>query len=660
MLANAVLSFFNRRSIENPSTPLSDPDAWLLDLAGGMADSGVRVNRQTILTYAAVFRALRLISGVIGKVPLDVLKYLPTGGKERAKDHPAHRLLRRKPCAEMTAFVFRQTLQAHVLTHGNGYAYIFRDGKGRPTELWPLLPSETYPLRVNRHLWYVTSIHLGEDKVEQRKIDSSNVLHIKGLGYDGLVGYSVIDIARTSLGLGMAAAKYGSKFFANNAEPRVVIEHPGDWKKQSQEEFIRQWNAMHAGLDNSHKTAILTQGAKLNPFSLKAADAQLLETRKHEIREVANWFDLPPHKLGDDSRTAYNSLEMEEQSCLNDCYDPWMVCWEEECMDKLLTEEEKESEQFIVEFNRRALIRADAKTESQVLIGETNAGLITLDEARAIRNMPALPDGVGAKHRMPANLVLMSADPEWEPTTKDTKEGEEPAEPNKAPAEPTETTTPAPLESSGDAAKSGQVQGTALNGTQITGLLAIVADIISGEISAKAGKAILAASFPLMAQSEIDAIVDNLEVKEPEPAPQAPPGTLPAVPPVPAEPPAVDPAAGEGDRAGRRAVIFDAATRATKRITAEARRAATSPVKHSAWLKERQSVLPAIVEILSPAVLLASRGREDPVKEAKQALAWAHETLDRLGARDAKQMDSACTAMEISFPARIIDRLLLS
>ncbi|MFH1605213.1 MAG: phage portal protein [Pseudomonadota bacterium] len=377
----------SRQSLENPTTPMNNPDTWLYDALGATTSiTGLRVSRQTALTLDTVCRAIRLIATDIGKTPIHIYRRVTVAeseGKERAPDHPAFQLLRYKPNAEMHAMTFKQTLQAHALGHGNGYAYIFRDEAARPLALLPLNPDATYPVRENYRLWYVTTV-----QGEMRKLVPEDVLHLKGFGFDGLQGYNIFSKARESIGLGLATREYGARFFVNGAEARVVPEHPQTMSQNAQERLRKSWVEMHAGLTNAHGTAILEEGMKANVISINAQDAQLIETRKFNVREIANWFDLPPHKLGDDSKTAYNSLEMEELAYLAQTLDGWMVAWEMECRDKLLTEEEKRADSHIVEFRREALLRTDLKTRAMYYrIALAGMPWLDVNEVRSLENM---------------------------------------------------------------------------------------------------------------------------------------------------------------------------------------------------------------------------------------------------------------------------------
>jgi HK97 family phage portal protein len=407
-----------QRSLENPAIALNDPSAFdALGISGRPVSSGIKVDRRAALTYDAIWRGVSLISNAVAKIPLHVYRHLGKGLKDPDLTHPAYRLLYRKPCPEMTSFIFRQTMMAHVLLQGNAYAYIFRDNAGRPIEIVPLCPHATHPVKVNGVLWYKTVIqspdleNVGQAGTEPRLLRAEDVIHIRGLGYDGLMGYSFIEIGAETIGRGLASREYGSRFFANDAEPRVVIEVPTRMDKVAQEEFLRQWARMHQGIENSHRTAILTAGATLKPFSIAAKDAQLIDSEKFSVKTIANFLNLPPHKLGDSEKSSYNSLEMENKAVLNEGYDPWLVNWEHELADKLLSEEEKRTDSHDVGFVRDSLEQADRKSAAEADEKELNAGITTLDEVRAKRNLPPVPDSYGNKHRKPINIGYVDDPP---------------------------------------------------------------------------------------------------------------------------------------------------------------------------------------------------------------------------------------------------------
>ena len=410
-----VLDLLCKRASPNQyDIPLGSDAIWDILGAGRQSSAGVSVSREKILGYPAVWRGVNLLSRDVAKLPLFVYQRLEDGGKQRDRMHPAHRLLHQKSSPYMTAFTFRQTLQSHALIHGNGYAYIFRDANAGPTDMLVLDPEYVTPIKEDGRLLYlVTNMQLPDGQTRDRKILPENILHIRGLSHTGLVGYSVVDILRESLGLGLAAQKYGSVFFKNNARPSMVIEMPGQLRDTEAVSRLRDsWGKIHEGIDNSNKPAILENQASVKNLSFSNEDAQFLQTREFEIRQVANIIGVPPHKIGDPTRTSHSSLESENQAYLQDSLDPWLCNWEKECEDKLLTEQQKTQDTHIVEFQRDAIIRVDKKTETESLAVEVNNGLLSLDEARAIKNRPPLPDGLGSTFRKPMNHENIGAAPD--------------------------------------------------------------------------------------------------------------------------------------------------------------------------------------------------------------------------------------------------------
>jgi HK97 family phage portal protein len=402
------------RSIENPRTSLSDPGVWAVDAFGASTLTGVRVNRKVALTYSAVWRAVNLIATSVAKLPLHI--YRRTGsGKERDTRHPSYSYLRRAPNSALKAYDFKCALQAHALLHGNGYAYIDRDAAGRCTGLYPLDSVSTYPVRENGRLWYVT-----DRAGTMARHYPDNILHIRGMSFDGLVGYPVIEAAAEAIGHGVGMRRHGAVFFRNGAKPLVVLEHPGKLSEQARANLRSGWERMHTGVENAHRTAILEEGLKAHALSISARDAQLIESRQFEVREIANFFGVPPHKLGDSARTAYNSLEQENQSFLDDCLDAWLVQWEEECATKLLSEEEKERDSHIVEFTREALVRANLDAQGRFYAVALDKGFMNRDEVRAKLNLNPIPDGHGAKYTISVqSQALESLDAAPEPSTKE-------------------------------------------------------------------------------------------------------------------------------------------------------------------------------------------------------------------------------------------------
>jgi HK97 family phage portal protein len=387
MLLNSLLGIahsvrYFAATPENPRFNLNDPAAW--DALGAEpAASGLRVNENSALKYSPYYRALSLISGAIAKLPLLVYREIDRG-REIDADHPAYQLLRWHPNSEMTAFVWKRLMVTHSISVGNGYSYIFRNADGSPRELIPLDPHKTFPVRENGRLWFVTEVAVGSDAsngaqqqqqgdwplagaavaTQKRKLPAEDVLHFMGLSYDGLIGISLIEYAREALGMGLGIQRYGSIYFKNSARSSVILKHPLKLDLKTKQELREGWERMHTGLDNAHRTAILDQGLDAKEMNTNAKDAQLVEADKVTWIHVANYFDLPPHKLGNRDATSYNSLEQENQAMLDDCLEPRLIPMEEQFRDKLLTEQQKEEDSHEIQFDRKKLINVNQQARS--------------------------------------------------------------------------------------------------------------------------------------------------------------------------------------------------------------------------------------------------------------------------------------------------------
>jgi HK97 family phage portal protein len=358
---------------------------------GARSESGVKVTRKLAFGYAPYWRALTFISEAVARCPLVIHKRIKSKdgeGKEPDIKHPAYRLLRRQPNPYMTANVMQATLTMHACHKGNGRAFILRNGRGDPVELVPLDPDQTDTIRVNGVLWHVTRVNN-----EMRKLRDEDVLHIKGPSWDGLSGIGWGDVGKETLGQGIAARKFSAGYYRRGATPSIVIEVDGRMKPSIRRQLRTDWERMQTGLDNSHRTAILQSGAKAKALGTSAKDAQATEAQQLSARQVSALTGIPPHKLGDNSRMAYNSLEQENQSCLEDGLDPWLSRWEEEGFDKLLTEKQKNGETHVVCFDRDKLVQATMAVRFQSYSIGKAARILTTNECRARENLNPLPGG---------------------------------------------------------------------------------------------------------------------------------------------------------------------------------------------------------------------------------------------------------------------------
>lgn len=359
-----LAKFWATDPLDNPQFSLNDPAAWDYLGSGGPSASGVRVGRESALTYSPWWRGVTLKARDIAKIPLVIYK---KEGKGRVIDraHPAYRLLRWKPNERQTAFDWKQQMMGHRFSTGNGYSYIMRRGDGMPMEILPLNPDTTWPVLENGRLWYVTTYWTGEIE-ETRKLDSTNVIHFKGFGFDGLIGYSVVEKAKEAIGLGIALRKSEAAFFKNSGRPSVVLVYPAKMVDTAKQKLREDWERMHSGIDNAHRTAILDGGMDIKTLSFSPEDQRIFELSQFSLIDIANFLDLPPHKLGHPSRTSFASIEQENLSYLSESLDPDLIAIEEECRDKLLTENEKDEETHCPEFVRHRLVLQDSRSRAEV------------------------------------------------------------------------------------------------------------------------------------------------------------------------------------------------------------------------------------------------------------------------------------------------------
>jgi HK97 family phage portal protein len=347
------------------------------------------VNHKTALSVAAVLRAVSIISGDVAKLPVHVYRQ-GVNGHEKISGDPAGVLFKPSMEQEQIPFHSMRAAQANAMLNGNGYLYVRRNAAMEPVELIPL-PARpiTYPVRKDGKIYYMTQDAHGR---QVDPIPATDVIHIRGLGFGGLEGDSVITIGAEAIGVAMASQRYGANFFKNGASPSMILESPA-WLNDEQRAALREaWKKSQSGLRNAHGLFLMGGGMKAVPFSVNAKDAQLIERCRFSITEIANLFGLPPHLLGDSSKAGYNSLEAENQSYLQQSLDPWLVAWEQELTRKLLSPE-KIAEGYFVAFQRAALVRPDLSARYGAYTTGINARFLTPNEVRAWENLPPIEGG---------------------------------------------------------------------------------------------------------------------------------------------------------------------------------------------------------------------------------------------------------------------------
>ena len=371
----------------------------------GSTSSGKVVNEKTAIQTTAVYACVRVLAEAIASLPLHTYRHTEDG-KEKAMDHPLYHLLHNEPNPEMTSFVFRETLMGHLLLWGNAYAQIIRDGRGNVTALYPSLPDKMTVDRTSTGELYYRYKKEGLDY----PLRQEEVLHIPGLGFDGLMGYSPIAMAKNAIGMAIATEEYGARFFANGANPGGVLEHPGVVKDPAR---IREsWNAVYQGSANAHRVAVLEEGMKFQSIGIPPEQAQFLETRKFQLNEIARIFRVPPHMIGDLERSSFSNIEQQSLEFVMYTLDPWVVRWEQAIAKALLTESEKK--EVFVKFNVNGLLRGDYQSRmAGYAVGRQN-GWLSANDIRELEDMNRLPDGSGGdRYLVNGNMVDITSAGSW-------------------------------------------------------------------------------------------------------------------------------------------------------------------------------------------------------------------------------------------------------
>lgn len=380
----------------------------------GNSISGKNVNERSAMQLTAVYSCVRILSEAVASLPLQLYKYTDSGGKEKATEHPLYFLLHNEPNIEMTSFSFRETLMTHLLLWGNAYAQIIRNGKGEILGLYPLMPNRmTVDRDENKNLYYEYMVSSDDAPINKKstvKLNPSEVLHIPGLGFDGLIGYSPIAMAKNAIGMAIACEEYGSKFFANGAQPSGVLEHPGIIKDPQR---VRDsWQAAYGGSANANKTAILEEGMKYTPISIAPEQAQFLETRKFQINEIARIFRVPPHLVGDLEKSSFSNIEQQSLEFVKYSLDPWVVRWEQSMARSLLSENEKK--EYFIKFNVDGLLRGDYESRMRGYSTGFQSGFMSPNDIRKLENMDLISDELGGNRYMcNGNMVPLDKAGTW-------------------------------------------------------------------------------------------------------------------------------------------------------------------------------------------------------------------------------------------------------
>ena len=374
----------------------------------------MHVSHDTALKYSALYCGVRVIAETVASLPWHVYRRLPDGSRERLPSAPAELVLDRRPNAEVTPFSLRETLVAHALTWGNGYAQIARDNAGRVAELWPIAPDRVEVSRVRETGDLVYDISNGG--APNSTVEAGDMFHLHGLGWDGTVGHSVVSLAARSIGLALAAEQFGASFFQNGTHMGGVLEHPATLGEHALENLKDSFRAEHGGPFNASKPVVLEEGMTWHQLGVPPEDAQFLETRELQVAEIARWLRLPPHKIGDLRHATFTNIEHQSREFVTDSIMPWTIRLEQEANRKLVR-----IPGAYTKLTVNALMRGDSQARASFYRTLWDMGVLSVNEIRAFEDLdPIGPDG--DKRLVQLNLTTLE------------RIGEEPPEPQPGPS----------------------------------------------------------------------------------------------------------------------------------------------------------------------------------------------------------------------------------
>ena len=388
---------------------LTDPKSWnpsLWNLGGSQDISGSNVNEASALTYSAVWNAVNLYAGALSTLPLHLCR-TDSNKTIKVTEKRLYHCLHSSFNKIMTAQVGRSVMIAHLLTWGNCYAEKVYNGYGEITELWPISPNRVQITMENGELVYKIQVDNQTYPFKRNKI-----LHIPGLGFDGFQGYSVIAMARKSIGLAMSMETFGALWFGQGTHPGITVSHPTTLKDPKG--FREAFAAEYEGLSNAHRVMLLQEGMKIEKIGIPPEDAQFLQSREFQIPEIARWFNLPVHRLKDMTRSTNNNIESEQASYVVDSLLPVAINIEQNLDLQLLTYTQKYINNQFFRHNFDGLLRGNSKDRAEYYKIMFGIGAMSINQIKEKENMDP-SDSPYANEPFIAinNMIPLSKIDEW-------------------------------------------------------------------------------------------------------------------------------------------------------------------------------------------------------------------------------------------------------
>jgi len=382
-------------ALRGQTSGVAQPDQWLLDLIAPKTNAGVAVNETSAMRLAAHYACVSLTARVVASFPVQLYERLSDGRKRKATEHPLYRLLHDQPNSEMTSFGFKETLQANLSNAGRAFAEVVWSRNGYPKELWPIPPALVAPRRraADNKLEYV---------VNGEVVPGWKILHIPGLGFDGLNSFSPVGLFREQIGLGLAAEQFGARFFGEGTNIGGFVEYPTKLSDDAYTRLKASVNEKYKGLQNSHGVIILEEGAKYEKIGMNMDDAQFIETQKLNRSTIAMIHGVPPHLIGDLEKATFSNIEHQGIEAVVYLFRPWAIRWEQALTTRLLTP--KEQERYYIRFNLDGLLRGDTPARYAAYATARQWGWLNVNDIRSLEEMDPIGDE-GDVYLQPLNMV---------------------------------------------------------------------------------------------------------------------------------------------------------------------------------------------------------------------------------------------------------------
>lgn len=391
------------RQAVRQTTSMHPSDHRLANLFGARKTSaGVSMTERDALGVPAAWACIRQYADDIASLPKHLHERLERGRRER-RDHPVFDLIHTRPNPELDAFTWFDVMQTYAGAWGAATAEVELDRGGRPVALWPIPPWRVKPRRPDPGSPPQYEIRLPSG--ETRVLPQEQTLRVLYATTDGVTGISPVQVHRETLGFARAAQQFGSRFFSQGATSQVVLTHPDVLSEQAKRNLQQSWEEMTAGLDNAHRAAVLEEGVNVDTISINPDDAQWLESRQFSAREIAQIYNMPPHKIQDLENAHLANIEQEAINYVVGSLRPWIVRWEQAIDGSLLTSRERR--RLFSRIDPEGLLRGDIKSRYDAYATARQWGWLSANDVRELEDMQPI-DG-GDSYLRPLNMVEVGA-----------------------------------------------------------------------------------------------------------------------------------------------------------------------------------------------------------------------------------------------------------